>query len=98
MRRAFGGVVILCSERQWGHFEGIVEPRQGGGGVAKSQSSLMPATLLELHCELNTNEFSAVVFSQTCLNCLEWAAGGRTLCTVICPLSRRSPTLVSSNG
>lgn len=80
MRYAFGGVVILCSERQRGHFEGIVEPRRGGGGVAKSQSSLMTATLLELHCELNTNEFSVVVFSQTCLNCLEWAAGGRTLC------------------
>lgn len=64
---AFGGIVILFSERQRGHFEGIVEPRQGGGGVAKSQSSLMTPTLLERHCELNRNEFSVVVFSQTLL-------------------------------
>lgn len=43
MRYAFGGVVILCSERQRGHFEGIVEPRRaaGGGGWSRQESELV---------------------------------------------------------
>lgn len=58
-----GSSAILCSERQWGPFEGAVEARQGGGGVTQSQSSLMTASLSELHRELDTNEFPAIVFN-----------------------------------